>query len=65
MKMNNRNAIIVNVHLSPGQSKWEKAHRLKEIKEIYNRMQKLGGQERSWDPPKSHCSDALFTKTKN
>jgi len=36
MKMNGRDAIIVNIHLSPGKSKWENAHRLREIKEIYN-----------------------------
>lgn len=36
MKMNGRDAIIVNIHLSPGHSKWEKEHRLKEIQEIYN-----------------------------
>ena len=35
MKMNGRDAIIVNIHLSPGKSKWEKEHRLREIKEIY------------------------------
>ena len=35
MKMNGRDAIVVNIHLSPGESEWEKSHRLREIKEIY------------------------------